>query len=485
MKTSRHRSTPVRLLAALAAVSLALAACADDDETVDDVNVEDTTDDDAAIDDQPSETETPPAQSPPPADPDTTGPDATDPDTTDPDTTDPETTGPDTTGPDTTGPATGGPDDVELAPMGDPEVDFVEIAQLDQPIGLAFRNDDPTLFFVEQAGRVVALDLADDSAAGEARTVLDITSLTAAQGERGLLGLAFSPDGANAYVNYTDATGGDSDGDTVVAEYPVDAEGMFDADSPRELFRIAQPYGNHNGGHLVTGPDGLLYVGMGDGGSGGDPERRALDVTTRLGKLLRIDPTPSADLPYTIPTDNPFVDVPDARPEIFSIGLRNPWKFQFDPVTGDLWIADVGQNRLEEINHVPAPSPAPAEGPGVAGAGLSFGWSAFEGDERFNDDVDPDGHTAPVFTYDHTEGECSISGGAPYRGSAIPELASGYVYSDLCSGRIWAFDLAGERNVLLGQLASVVAVLPGPDQELYVISHDGPVHRIVDVDAQN
>jgi glucose/arabinose dehydrogenase len=299
--------------------------------------------------------------------------------------------------------------------------------------------------------------------------VLDVSDLTVARGERGLLGLSFSPDGSLAFTNHTDA----GTGATVVSEYQVGPDGAFDRASRRVLLEVAQPFGNHNGGHLVTGPDGGLYIGMGDGGSGGDPERFALDLTTLLGKLVRIDPSPSNDLPYTVPDDNPFVDVDGALPEIFAIGLRNPWKFGFDPVTDDLWITDVGQNRFEEINYVPDPGDG-----SVAGAGLSFGWSAFEGTERFNDDVDPEGHTDPVLTYDHRQGECSISGGAPYRGEAIPELVGGYVYSDFCSGRVFVFDFAGERTLVLGQLSSVTAVLPGPEQELYVISINGPVHRI-------
>ncbi|TVR20996.1 MAG: hypothetical protein EA389_15700 [Ilumatobacter sp.] len=389
---------------------------------------------------------------------DTAEPSDTGPDATEPPATEPPTTEPPATEPPAAEPVTPGFD-------GDPQVTFTEIVQLQQPLGLGIRPDDPTLYLVEQPGRVTGVN----PGTGDTRVVLDITDLTVARGERGLLGLAFSPDGSLAHVNHTDA----DTGATIVAEYTVTDDGMFDPASRRVLLDIPQPYANHNGGHVVTGPDGLLYIGMGDGGSGGDPERLALDLTTLQGKLLRIDPTPSADLPYTIPDDNPWVGADDALPEIFAIGLRNPWKFGFDPETDDLWIADVGQNRFEEINHVPAPTDGT-----VAGAGLSFGWSAFEGTERFNDDVDPDGHTDPVLTYDHSQGECSISGGAPYRGEAIPELVGGYVYSDFCSGRVFALDLAGGRNLLLGQLTSVTAVLPGPDQELYVISQNGPVHRI-------
>jgi glucose/arabinose dehydrogenase len=350
-------------------------------------------------------------------------------------------------------------------PMGDPVVAFADVVSLDQPLDLAWRAGDPTLYVVEQGGRVVAVDTADEAT----NVVLDITALTNARGEQGLLGLAFAPAGHRAYVNYTDVAG-----DTVIAEYAVADDGTFDPTSQRVLLQVDQPYANHNGGDLEFGPDALLYIGLGDGGSGGDPERRALNTSTVLGKLLRIDPTPSGDLPYTVPADNPFVGVEGARPEIWSIGLRNPWKFTFDPVTRDLWIADVGQNQFEEIDYVPAPTDG-----SVAGRGLSFGWSAYEGTERYNDDQPADGHVAPVLTYAHGTTSCSISGGAPYRGASIPELSSGYVYSDYCSGSVSAFDVAGGRNVPLGETDPVTSIVAGPDQELYVISSDGPVRRIV------
>ena len=198
------------------------------------------------------------------------------------------------------------------------------------------------------------------------------------------------------------------------------------------LLQIDQPYPNHNGGDLALGPDGMLYVAMGDGGSGGDPERRASDPTNLLGKLLRIDPAPSGDAAYSIPADNPFAtgsmgDVAGA-PEVWAWGLRNPWRIAFDPATAELWIADVGQNRIEEIDAVGPTADHPA------GWGTNFGWSAFEGNDRFNDDVaDPGNLVFPVWTYTHDEG-CSISGGAVYRGTVIAGLAPAYVYSDYCAG---------------------------------------------------
>ena len=213
--------------------------------------------------------------------------------------------------------------------------------------------------------------------------------------------MAFHPDGTKAYVNFTD-----NDGDTNVVEFAVDAAGGFDRESLRTVLVVEQPYDNHNGGDLAFGPDGMLYVGLGDGGAGGDPERRALNLAEVLGKMLRIDPTtPSGDLGYTIPADNPFVGTEGARGEIWSIGLRNPWRYSFDPETGDLWIADVGQGSIEEINVAPATE-------GVdAGRGSNFGWSAFEGSQPFNDDVTAENHSGPIFEYSHSGGRCSISGG--------------------------------------------------------------------------
>ena len=179
---------------------------------------------------------------------------------------------------------------------------------------------------------------------------------------------------------------------------------------------------------MAFGPDGYLYLALGDGGSADDPERNSLALSSRLGKILRIDPQPTADAPFATPPDNPFVDVEGADPTIWSLGLRNPWKFSFDSLTGDLWIADVGQGDIEEINLAPAIS-----GQG-AGKGLSFGWSAFEGSERFNTDQDDAGHTGPVVEYRHDDGNCSVSGGAVYRGDVIEDLFGWYVYRRLLLG---------------------------------------------------
>jgi glucose/arabinose dehydrogenase len=362
---------------------------------------------------------------------------------------------PATTAPDTAAPTT--------AALGDPAISLVPIASFEQPVDLAWRTGDTTAYIVERVGRVTPLR---DGVAAAA--VLDITDLTEGQGERGLLGLTFSADGSLAYVNHTD-----NSGDTVIAEYTVAGDGSFDEASRRVLLTVDQPYANHNGGDVTIGPDGMLYIGMGDGGDGGDPQRYALNASSLLGKMLRIDPTPSADAPYTVPADNPFVGVDGARPEIWSVGLRNPWRFSFDSATGDLWIADVGQNVLEEIDVAWA-----ADG---GGRGLNFGWSAFEGTERFNDDQSPDGATPPIHEYEHGELGCSISGGAVYRGAEIPALVGWYVWGDYCSGQIQGLrvqDRALAQVLPLAVQPQNTAIRVGPDGELWAISIGGEVARI-------
>jgi len=351
--------------------------------------------------------------------------------------------------------------------VGDPRVSSVEVGLFVTPVDLVVRPGDDAFYIVEQQGRVIRV--LDDAKSA----VADITDRTAAEGEKGLLGLAFSPDGMHAYLDYTSRTT-----DTVVAEYPVDEAGHFDVASERILLSVEQPFRNHNGGDLATGPDGMLYIALGDGGSADDPRRAASDPTVLLGSLLRIDPAPDGERAYTIPSDNPFAGGSfngiAGAPEVWAWGLRNPWKFDFDPVTGDLWIADVGQNEIEEINLA-----SPADG-SVAGRGVNFGWSAFEGDQRYNTDVADLDSVMPVLTYRHGSDGCSVSGGTPYRGTAIAELSPAYVYSDFCSGIVWALDLAGQRNLtLLDGFEGVSAVRTGPDGEIYVLELGGPVHRLI------
>jgi len=333
------------------------------------------------------------------------------------------------------------------------------------PVDLVWRDGDPALYVVDQPGVITRVV---DGVSGPA--VLDISDLVSCCAEQGLLGLAFHPTESLAYVDYTN-----TDGDTVIAEFAVGAEGMFDDASRRTVMTISQPYENHNGGKIAFGPDGVLYIGMGDGGSGGDPERRAMDLGEPLGKLLRIDPRANGDQPYTVPADNPFVDVDGALPEIWSIGLRNPWRFNFDSATGDLWIGDVGQGDWEEVNVAHA-----SDG---GGRGFNFGWSAFEGTHPYNSDQPTDGVTPPIYEYAHDGDDgCSISGGTVYRGDAIPSLRGWYLFGDYCSGKVWALSEVPDAAPIVLELTnagSVSAIAAGPNGELYVLAYNsGSVLRI-------
>ena len=303
-------------------------------------------------------------------------------------------------------------------------------------------------------------------------TVLDISDATTSEGERGLLGLAFRKidEQWEAFINFTDLSG-----DSVVSRFDVTSEGQFVLSSRptgSEILKIAQPYSNHNGGAVVVGPDNMLYIGTGDGGSSGDPERRALDKSQLLGKILRINPLNSG---YDIPIDNPFVDSPNARGEIWSIGLRNPWRFNFD-VFGNIWIADVGQNKWEEVNVSPGTPKIPG------GRGISFGWSAYEGNHIFNKDIDSQGATAPVFEYEQEGGACSISGGAIGTNTNTPGRAGWYFFGDYCTGIVTAIladgtSTAASETVLkdLGNITAVRSTFDG----MFVISIEGTVRQIV------
>lgn len=353
------------------------------------------------------------------------------------------------------------------APTG-PSLDGVKLAltpvvSLNQPIFLTAKpGGDPTLYVAERPGRIVAVA---DGQVGA--VILDMSDLTQDGGERGLLGFAFSPDGQRLYTSYTN-----NDGNSVVDEYALAADGTADPGTRRQVLFQRQPYANHNGGQISFGPDGMLYVGLGDGGSGGDPQRNGQKLSTLLGKLLRIDPRQTEGAPYAVPADNPFVDTEGARPEIWSLGLRNPWRFSHDAATGDLWIGDVGQNAWEEVDWVRA-----ADG---AGRGVDFGWSAWEGNHRFNDDQGADGHTPPVHEYAHGALGCSITGGYVYRGTAVPALTGAYVFADYCTAGLRAIDPANPSVAvpINDTPGNVVSFGQGPGNELYVLSFDGNVYRV-------
>ena len=360
------------------------------------------------------------------------------------------------------------------SPPGDRNfsIDKVEISLspiasgLQAPVLVTNAADD-RLFVVEQTGFVRVMR--DGKLLPQ--LFLDISSLITAGGEQGLLGLAFHPDyGSNGFffVNYTD-----QQGDTVVARYEVsDDPDVAAQSSARRLLFVDQPYSNHNGGGLAFGPDGYLYIGLGDGGAAGDPENRAQNLDTLLGKMLRIDVNrASGSRPYSIPDDNPFASRADARPEIWAYGLRNPWRFAFDRDGGDLWIGDVGQGEVEEIDRVTAND-----------GGLNLGWRVMEGDRCYEPNCSRDGLTLPVSVYEHAGEHCSVTGGYVYRGRSIPSLVGGYLLADYCSGTVWVLDAsnpgAGARRVLDTEL-TISSFGEDNEGELYVTDHgSGQVFKV-------
>lgn len=297
---------------------------------------------------------------------------------------------------------------------------------LKQPISIASANDGSGRFFVSQQHGQLVIVTRDGKVLD--KPFLDLSSKVSCCGERGLLGVAFDPNYQSNGFFYVDYT--NTDGNTVIARYQVsDDPNVAKPDSAKVLLTIQQPQANHNGGELQFGPDGYLYIGMGDGGGGGDQHGKignGQSLDTLLGKILRID-VEHGD-PYAIPKDNPFVGREGAKPEIWAYGLRNPWRFSFDRKTGDLWIADVGQNKWEEIDFQKA---------GDAG-GENYGWRLMEGTHCYNPSTNcNDGSlTLPILEYSHSEG-CSVTGGYVYRGSAIPDIDGDYFYGDYCSGYVW------------------------------------------------
>ena len=336
---------------------------------------------------------------------------------------------------------------------------------LESPVHLTAPARDPRLFIVEQPGRIRIVK------AGRllATPFLDITDRVGFGGERGLLSVAFHPRYASNgffFVNYTDRHG-----DTRVERYRVTRDpDRADPASARLILAVDQPYSNHNGGHVLFGPDGMLYVGMGDGGSGGDPQGHGQNRADLLGDLLRLD-VDHGD-PYAIPPDNPFAREPGARPEVWAYGLRNPWRLCFDRASGLLIIADVGQDHWEEVDAVPADR-----------AGVNFGWNAMEGSHCFKDPhCDPQRFTRPVLEYGHDQG-CSITGGFVYRGRRLPALTGCYVFSDYCKGWIRSVRIGGgvarERREWRGLHAGdVTSFGEDAEGEMYVMNQKGQVFRI-------
>ena len=337
---------------------------------------------------------------------------------------------------------------------------------LEDPLYLTAPAGDPRLFVVEQAGRIRIIK----DGRLLPRPFLDLTDRVRSGGERGLLSVAFHPryvSNGFLYVNYTDARG-----NTQIERYSVSRDpDRADPSSAHRILSVDQPFANHNGGLVMFGPDGMLYVGMGDGGSGGDPFGNGQNRSTLLGKLLRLD-VDHGD-PYAVPPDNPFVGRRGMRAEIWAYGMRNPWRFCFDRTAGVLYVADVGQNRWEEIDVAP-----------LGAAGLDYGWNVMEGTHCFRSEhCETRGRLTPVVEYGHDEG-CSVTGGFVYRGRHLAALVGHYIYADYCRGWIRSFKYAGgavsEHRAWQGiEPGEVMSFGEDAAGELYVCSQSGRVYRLV------
>ena len=344
---------------------------------------------------------------------------------------------------------------------------------LDQPVYLTGAPGDTTrLFVVERPGRIRIIR----NGQVEPQPFLDITPLTSTEGERGLLSFAFHPDypqNGFFFVYHTDVPGGN----TRVVRYQVSGDpDVADPASAKLILGVNQPFSNHNGGQIAFGPDGRLYIGLGDGGSANDPLGSGQDLASLLGTILRID-VDNGD-PFAIPADNPFVGNTNARAEIWVSGLRNPWRFSFDRQTGDLYIADVGQDEVEEIDVQPASS----------SGGENYGWNAMEGSRCFQAaSCDQTGLTLPVLEYLHdSQGGCSVTGGYVYRGTRIPGLAGRYFYADFCSQFVRSFAFAAgaatspaDSTQDLGPAGGISSFGEDTNGELYILTIEGGVFKIV------
>ncbi|HEY5805754.1 MAG TPA: PQQ-dependent sugar dehydrogenase [Candidatus Saccharimonadales bacterium] len=350
-----------------------------------------------------------------------------------------------------------------------PKIELVKVATgLSEPTAIAATADtnDKRLFVAEQGGTIQTVK-ADGTL--ETTPFLDIKSKIKSGGEMGLLGLAFHPkvaDNNYFFVNYTD-----KNQNTIVARYSIaKSTGRADPKSEKVLLKIKQPYTNHNGGSLAFGPDGYLYIGMGDGGSGGDPENRTQDKNDLLGKILRINVDGDS---YTTPSNNPFAQG-GGKPEIWALGLRNPWRFSFDIKTGDMYIADVGQGSYEEINIQKTTSKG----------GMNFGWRCYEGTHKFNTEgcQQASDYTQPAIEYDHSENRCSVTGGYVYRGAKFPALTGKYFYSDYCGGQVYyASESSGTWTTTTAATTSYKPSTFGQDSsgELYLADYaTGTIYHI-------
>jgi glucose/arabinose dehydrogenase len=332
-----------------------------------------------------------------------------------------------------------------------------------QPLDLQSPDDGTNRIFVaEKGGRIRVFT--NEPTVNEDTVFLDLSANLSTVSEQGLLGLAFHPNYQSNgffYVYYTPTAGLSQ-----VSRFTVSANAAIaDAASELVLLEIPQPATNHNGGQIAFGPDGYLYIALGDGGGGGDPFENGQDRSTLLGSILRIDVDSQENgLNYSIPTDNPFIGEPNVREEIYVYGLRNPWRMSFDTQTGELWTGDVGQNAIEEID--------------VVVSGGNYGWPIFEGTRCFSGDCNDTGLIDPIFEYAQDNGDRSITGGFVYRGTTVPSLQGKYIYGDFVSGRIWALELDGTLNELVeASRLNIASFGTDTSEELYVCAFDGSIYK--------
>jgi len=344
---------------------------------------------------------------------------------------------------------------------------FEQVSASTTVLMLQAPNDNSRWYILEKAGRV--LRVTSNGSGSQSSVFLDITDrVNAGPNEAGLLGMAFDPDYANNGRVYLSYTTSDSSLTSIISRFTVSTDrNTLLADSEEVLLRLSQPYSNHNGGHIAFGPDGFLYIGFGDGGSGGDPQGNGQNTQTLLGSMLRIDVNNGT--PYGIPATNPFASGEQGRPEIYAWGLRNPWRWSFDKSNGKLWVADVGQNSWEEVSIITQPG--------------NFGWNIREGTHCYQSSSCSNPNLIdPVIEYSHEYG-CSITGGYVYRGSAIPSLQGTYLYSDYCSGTLWGAREDGNGGYQSFQILStglnVSSFAEGNDGEIYIIHIEGKFYKLV------
>ncbi len=361
------------------------------------------------------------------------------------------------------------------AAPGDAKIRLVlKASRLSSPVFVTnARDGNSRMYIVEQTGQIRIYE----NGAVLPTPFLSIVTSVSKGGEQGLLGLAFHPGfktNRKLYINYTDTSG-----DTVIREYRTSSSNhlVVDKSTGRTVLKINQPYANHNGGMLAFGRDGYLYIGMGDGGDGGDPQDRAQNLNSLLGKMLRIDVNgTTATKGYRIPSTNPYVGI-SGLDEIWQIGLRNPWRFSFDRSTGDLWIGDVGQGQWEEIDRAKRTSSGP-------GRKINWGWDDMEGRHCYEpmSGCRTSGRTLPVAEYGHSGGRCAVSGGYVYRGSRVPALVGGYVFADYCTGELWVINATASspatKTLLLDTSYQISGFGESPGGELYVLDLNGAMYLV-------